>query len=347
MRGMHLVLLLLLLSCSSNYKYENAVSLSLHDFSSSENLHGTLLEFDTPVMRPTDILVKDTLLMTIDLSEDKLIHVYNLNSKKKISQCIDRGQGPNDMIMPRFINSQDSVINMVDIATSTIYTFKITDLSEPDVPVKAMSRIKINEMINMNVEILNDNILCNTFTEDYQIGLFNFKGDKVNEIIRFPVSGIEYSNIEKMDAYNMNFVVNQNKRKIAVFYYMTDLFEIYDEQGLLLERVHGPDKFFPHFKEHRDGEVSYATPKKGINRDAYFSPQNAGRQMMVLYNGGYVDDPNHTSSCKTIFSFDWDGKPISMLRLNDPVFRFTVDSRVRKIYGISNTPEYHIVEYSF
>lgn len=167
-----------------------------------------------------------------------------------------------------------------------------------------------------------------------------------NVVIGYPPLTLEFTNIEKRDAYYMNFTTNQSDR-IIICYYMTDLIEVYNEKVNLIKRIHGPDQFFSHFKEYSEGEISSSISVKSLNRDAYFSPESAGDGFMVLYNGGYIDDPNHSVFCDKLFSFNWDGEPNVIYNLDDPIFTFSVDSDNKKIYGISETPEFHIVEYSY
>ena len=144
----------------------------------------------------------------------------------------------------------------------------------------------------------------------------------------------------------MNFI-SDGKNRIAVFYSMTDLFEVYDNTGHLLTRMHGPDCFFPIFKEVHDGDVVTSAPDEDLTRDAYFSPRSVGDKLFVLYDGDFLNDPNNDGSCSTLFVFSWDGKLEMQYQLDDPIYSFNVDAKNRKIYGISKTPEYHIVEYSY
>ena len=169
-------------------------------------------------------------------------------------------------------------------------------------------------------------------------------GKKINAIIDYPTSSIPYSDMEKMDAYYMKFITNDSD-KIVICYYMTDLIEIYNLDGILQKRLHGPEQFFVRVKE-RGGNISGTSLLKGT-RDSYFQPRSAGDKFFVLYNGGDIYDPAHTSSCKRLFSFSWDGTPKIIYNLNDPIHNFAVDKKNKKIYGISETPEVHIVAYSY
>lgn len=341
-----LLLLSLLISCSTKNEYLNSEKLNLNDFKIRKNLNGNIIDFDSLVMRPSDLLVIDSLLITIEPAEKRLFHIYNLNTKKKIANVIDRGQGPNDMIMPKFMEANDNIISIADMATSTIYKYYISDFIKTGNPPVPFKITKLGEMINTDVENFNDNIVCSTYSDEFQLSVFDQEGNKIKDIIEYPQSTLNYTNIEKRDAFYMNFITNQSDR-IILCYYLTDLIEVYDQQANLYKRIHGPDHFFSYFKEYRDGEISSSTSVKGLNRDAYFSPENAGDEFMVLYNGGYIDDPDHSVYCNKLFSFNWDGEPNIIYMLDDPIFSFTVNSKEKKIYGISSTPEYHIVEYTY
>ena len=84
-----------------------------------------------------------------------------------------------------------------------------------------------------------------------------------------------------------------------------------------------------------------------LGKDAFFSPKNAGDSFFVLYNGRNRNEKDHNSSCTKLLSFSWDGTPECVYTLDDPIFTYCVDAKHRKIYGVSTTPEYHIVEYSY
>ena len=48
------------------------------------------LNFDSDVLRSTDMITIDSILMIVEPSEDKSIHLFNLSTKKKKSECISR-----------------------------------------------------------------------------------------------------------------------------------------------------------------------------------------------------------------------------------------------------------------
>lgn len=349
MKKIHFIVLLFVISIAScnskKEKYEHATTFTYHDFSAKKDLKATKLEFDSLIMLPMDLLAFDSVLITIESGKEKIFHVYNIKKGTHINACIRRGQGPEDMLQPEFMNSDGKYLRIIDLATSTVYEYDKEDFITNPQP-KPMNRIKLEKQIFLTAQQIKDKIMGCSYAGDKRLYVFDLNGKEINSIIDYPPTTIPQSEIEKRDAYYMKFISNEIDR-IALCYYMTDLIEIYDLEGALLKRLHGPEQFFSRFKEYHDGKYIGASPEKGLNRDAYMCPRNAGDEFFVLFNGGYIDEPNHTTSCKKLFSFTWDGIPNKMYNLDDPIFSFSVDSKNKKIYGISETPEFHIVTYSY
>lgn len=335
----------ILFSCSQRDQYLDAQTFGFDDFEAETELKGKILEFDDLIMSPSGLQVYDSILVTLEYAGEKLCNLYNLKTKKKIGDRLTRGQGPDEMLMPLFIDNNGSSIQIIDMATSIIYKYDLVDFIR-NVDPRPISKAKLEENINSGMQMLGDNIIGYPYFKKHQLYVFDMSGKKVNEFADFPNSSIDYTDMEKTDAYYMGFASNGIDR-IAICYYMTDLIDIYDSTGLLLKRMHGPEQFFSYFKEVHDEEGITSRPIRGKNRDAYFSPKSAGDKLFVLYNGGYVDEKDHNSFCNKLFSFSWDGVPQNIYILNDPIFTFCVDKKQNKIYGVSNSPDYHIVEYTY
>lgn len=336
----------LLASCNTNKaKYENATSFTYTDFKNQKDLKATTLEFDSLIMRAVDLVAFDSILITIEMGKENIFHVYNLKTKKHINQSVKRGQGPEDMIYPEFMNSDANCLRVFDLQTSTVYEYGVQDFITNPTP-SPTKRTKLENQVFTMAQQVDDKIFGNAYYGvDEQLYVFDLNGKKIGTIIDYPPSSIPHTEMEKVDAYYKKFTSN-GKDKLAFCYYMTDLIEIYNLDGTLQKRIHGPEQFMSHFKEFRDGPVVGSSPTEG-GRDAFMCPKNVGDEFFVLYNGGFIDEPNHSSSSNQLFSFSWDGTPQTIYTLDDPIYHFSVDNENKKIYGISKTPEYHVVEYSY
>lgn len=334
------------MACSAPHNYENVEEFGLNDFIKTEKLEGHVLTFDSLIMHPVDMQVIDSLLFVVDSYDERHIQIYNLKTKKKIGSRIYFGQGPNDMLQPVFVKNGKKSVQLYDMATSCLFQYDVKTFLETEAPVP-VRKTKLEKKAINGVEVLGDKIYGYSCMTDKQMYVFDvLSGKKTFEMIEFPQSDMSYSESEKMNAYYMNFTTNGHDRIVAC-YCMTDLIRIYNSKGDLLKSIHGPEQFFSHFKEIHDGTVVTSLMDSEKNRDAYFSPVNVGDRFFVLYDGEKVNASGHDSLCDYLYSFTWDGIPDKIYKLSEPISSFTVDVEERKVYGISNKPEYHIVEFSY
>lgn len=81
--------------------------------------------------------------------------------------------------------------------------------------------------------------------------------------------------------------------------------------------------------------------------DAYFAPQRVGDEVWVLFSGKSSEEEGYSILANTIYVYDWDGNSQRILKLDQGVFAFAVDAKKRVIYGISDSPEFHILSFSY
>ena len=334
------IILILLISCSKSNTYKEFNDLTFEDFKLKKTLTGNI---DSLIMRPSSLKVIDSLLIVVEPSMNRLFSIFNLKSNKLVGKRIDKGQGPKDMIMPKIISYNDSIIKIIDMATFTIFEYDKDSFINIEDPTP-INRVRLESPIFVDAEILGNNIVGYFDDNQYQLKISDIEGRDINHIAEYPPINIPLTNIEKKETFYMSFATN-GVDKIAICYYMTDLIEIYNIDGNLEKRLYGPEQFVSIAKSNINAENIILTSQKDQRRDAFFAPEGSENMFFTLFNGGFLSDPNHSSSCKLLFSLSWNGEPQAIYTLDDPIFSFTIDSNNKKIYGISNTPEYHIVEY--
>ena len=335
----------LFISCATKESYEGAVPFSLDDFRFRKQLSGMTVPFDTPVMSPYNIQVYDTILVTMESQGDAVCCLYNLRNRRKIGERLKKGQGPSEMLMPAFVNNDGKSIQVVDMATSTVYRYDVQEFIHQDAP-QPLSTCKLEGEVCAEMQQAGDRLIGYSYFKEHQLFAFDGNGKMVAELAEFPPCTIEYTETEQADAFYMGFASNTRNR-VAICYYMTDLIDFYTTEGELLKRLHGPEQFFSYFTEVHDGGGATSRPDRNRNRDAYFSPRGTSDRLFVLYNGGRVADEGHSPSCNRLFSFTWDGKPNTLYELENPIVCFCVDEENQKFYGISINPEFRIIEYTY
>ena len=322
-----LAFLLVLVSCSQPKQSDELNSFSWTDFRGEVSLKGRVLDFDEDVMRPFSVQVFDSVLVTLEPAGDMVCQLFNLNTGTKIGDRLRKGEGPNEMLMPMFVNNGEG-IQFIDLAMAAFYKYDWTDFLNNSHP-EPFGKGKLSESVDSEMQMLGDNYVGYQYFKEQLLYLFDKSGNKVKPLAGFTEDAGSLPAEMRADAYQMGYVSN-GKDKVAVTYYMTDIIEIWNGEGELVKHLHGPEKF-----EYSD---------KG--KDAFFTPKNAGNQFFVLYNGRNRTEEAHNSSCTKLLSFSWDGIPQYVYTLDDPIFTYCVDVKKGKIYGVSTIPEYHIVEYT-
>ena len=335
----------MMLSCTPKDGYQRAALISYDDFSSTQKLIGTNLQFDDTILKPMRIQVFDSLLFTVNTREEKLIHVFNIKSQKKIGERISSGQGPGEMLQPYFVKIDTAWVHLFDMSSFTLYVYATKDFITNPLPV-VIRKVKLSEPTFGEIRLLGNDMVSSAYNPNNQFISFNSNGEKSMEFGTYPISNNAFSDAEKVEAYKSSFTTN-HKDRIAVCYNWTDLIDILDGKGHLKKRIHGPKQFISTFKEFRDGDVVSASPVKGHNRDAYFCPISVGGDLFVLFSGKAEDEADYSMLANQMFVFDWDGNPKQILLLDQGIFAFTVDKENKKIYGISDKPDFHLVAFSY
>ena len=314
-----------LVSCSSNIKSGESAVFTWNDFQSEVTLKGKTLTFDDDVMMPFSVQVFDSVLVSLEPANDRICQLFNLNTGTKIGGRLKSGEGPNEMIMPMFVNNGKGV-QFIDMASATVYNYEWNHFLSEDNPTLS-SKVKLAESVDSEMQMLGEHFVGYQYFKEDLLYLFDKQGQKIKSFAGFPDGKIETPNEQRSDMYQMGYVSN-GKDRVAITYYMTDIIEIFDADGKLVCHLQGPENF-----------------DYDLGKDAFFSPKNVGDSFFVLYNGRSRNEKEHNSSCTKLLSFSWDGTPECIYTLDDPIFTFCVDKQKRKVYGVSTTPEYHIVEY--
>lgn len=300
---------------------------------------------DSMILAPVQLQVYDTVLAVLNSRADKLVHLFSLNTKQKIAEHISVGQGPNDMISPKFIENAGRSIQLSDIMTSNVVKYDLDDFFKQEEP-SCSERLSLQKRVFGEVRLLEDKYVAPARKASYLLNVYNAKGEMVDSIGRCPEVEWETTNLEKIDMYSFSVTTNLHD-KIAVCYNWTDLIDIYDGKGKLCKRIHGPKQFVSHFKEFNDGRVVSTSRVEGQARDAFFCPVNMGDEFWVLFSGKSESEEDYSILANQILVYGWDGTPRKIFNLDQGIFFFAVDKKNEKIYGISSEPEFHIAEFSY
>lgn len=340
------ILFFILTSCQD--KFENSSTFDVNSFSYSNiKLTAEILPLDS-LTNPVRIYCYDSLLFLISNQTSKLVNIYNLKLRKKIGDVIIKGRGPEEMLMVndlQFIRETDSFW-AYDIIQKKMqeYSIKaiINNLDSP--PIQS---IRIKDVGCLNPMVISDQIIIANSGQTKPLGRFFFynnKGETIDIKGNYPEYGKDIPLIAKSEVFSCKMGLKPDKSKIVLAYSMTDLIEIYNAEGKLLKRMHGPDCFSPLF-EIRENQGGFQVVPFKEAKDAYVFPITTDEEFWVLYSGKSQSPGEY--HMETLLSFNWDGRPLANYVLDVPIFGFDVDWDNRIIYGLSHKPKPSIYTFKF
>lgn len=332
------------ISCKKKNAYEDVIRITSDDFGEFIELKGEKVDFEEIVYNPYKMMLKDSLLIIYNVRTEYAYQIFNLKTNKYFGESVLIGNGPGEMLYPNFIQSNDDNIWLYDQEKAIAYKYDIPTFIKTRNPIP-QKEIYLDDR-SEHLSIIHNKIFSFKLYDNLnnnRFNLFDLDGKPVNSIGIFPSEGqdmtYEEINFGFTSEYSTNF-----KDRIFLSYRLTDLIEIYNLDGSLIRRLHGPDYFIPSVKEYKNESASFARGEEEA-REAYFYPANAGNEVFVTYSGElFADNVFHK---KLIYVFDWDGKPLRRFLLDTPIYGTTVDSKNRIIYGFRDNPECHIVSFKY
>jgi hypothetical protein len=333
-------------SCKTDTKEFDSFSES--DFAETIELKCSVLNLDQTLMRPIEIYKYEDFLFLQNLGTKYLYEVYDLNTNKRINECINAGQGPGEMIAPKIINIKNNRIWIYDMLKFSVFEFKLEDFVSSQNP-------EINKTIKLNFNHPKTWMSEKTFiasdseASDCRFDFYSLDGKFLYSKGKYPPNS-SLSDIAKKRYYDFNYTISADS-KIFAAHFFTDIIEIYDIEGNLMRRRQGPNRHQPKFKEKQvEGGISFRYVRdESYQCYSFMPPVSVKDEIFVLYFG---DLHQNFKRCDRILVFDTDGNPLRIYKLDIPVMFFTVDSEKRVIYAITDKPEkeedeYNIIKYEY
>lgn len=333
-------------SCTSKInKREYTEQFTYADFPSKIQLSGEKFILEEEPLNPIRIFLSDTILFVQNVRSEVHMSLYNIKNQTKITDCFLFGNGPHEMIAPTIISFEDGIVHILDKPKMKLYAYETASLCNKD--LLSINEVHFNSFPN-NMILLKDKIAAIIYAPDHErITFYSMQGDSITTKGKFPTDK-KLKFIEQLETYQCDITTNKAKNKIYLFYRFTDLIEIYDQYGILLKSIQGPDSFLTEFTQVNVGDG--AVKGKPVSEDiygAYFFPINVDGNIFVLYSGKQNNMNNPNSLLNQILVFDESGNPLKIYNLDIPIFNMTINAVDRIIYGITMNPEPEIIKYHF
>lgn len=317
------------------------------DFLDKGEIKGTDLQLSKEVMRPTALHIEDSILILKEDMDEHILHMYNVNTGEKVNTSISFGNGPGEFLHIQQIQSSDSLLWLSDAQRPFISAYRKKDILFSDtISPTAIKEVMLPDLFGNIVILPNHHFMTTAYNSTQKrLSFYDSEGKFIETKGEYPEYGEILTPFEKIEGLSCYATLSPDKNGIFLFYKQTDLIELYDIYGNLKKRIQGPDLFFPVIKQTIQDESVHVNSVSGQSRDAYFSPLSINGRVYVLYSGIYFNRENHKYLKDQLFVFDDKGNPLQRYTLDSPIFTFTINPTTNKLYGLSDNPEFHVIEY--
>lgn len=345
-----IILYINIVSCTQQHGYKNCTTFNENTINKKDiiSLKGSPLILNKEIKYPVRIFCIDSIMLLVNRNTPTFLDKYNLKTGQYMGELISFGTGPDEMLIIKQIQLTDSCIWLFDQSQSKIFQYSLPDFYLKQSP-KPSSIITLDEMAYNVLMLPTGKIAATTFnSKNKRLSFFDQSGKLIENKVEYPDFGKKLTEYEKIESFFCEMTLAPDNKNIILSYQQTDLIEIYDLEGNLKKRIHGPDHFFPALKQNGENERIIVSPKYGESRDAYFCPTLCNNEICFLYSGKYYN-PNVQSIYlhNRIFVFDTNGNYLKQYNLDIPIFAFCMDNANKRIYGLTENPEIQIVEFQF
>ncbi|SHJ98874.1 TolB-like 6-blade propeller-like [Tangfeifania diversioriginum] len=324
---------------------QKEVRFDLDDFPKTEALKGERITFDPPLMDPWKMELADSLLFLLGSGTEKAVDVYNLHTRKKMTQFCRRGRGPGEMIFPFLIqyiqNSDDAVVHDLNGKKVIIYSLKKILAKNPNNYSKV---VNVDSLYPRKlVKISGDRFFVTLIghPDAYMNCLFDMDGNVVKMLNKFPDPGMENNNTLASNLYQTNISASPDLSKVILSYAYWRWIEIFNDRGECITKFIGPDFTVPDFVRRKNGLIltsrnSVAYCYAATNNDSFIIPFSGEKAKM----GG-------SNFYKYALHLGYDGELICKYTFDPVVSDIQIDWKNRIIYGLNKELEPVVYKYHF
>ena len=286
----------------------------------------------------------DSVLVVVETQRSPFVRLYNVKDGRKIGSFIPAGRGPDELSACTQFQITGDWIWAIDMLQNKYLKYRRKDPFWASFEKPVLNAILRDVSISYPI-IIDSNIIAGS---DFSVGklLFFYDLEKkeidANVNISYPYA-IDGPDMLKWRSFENRMTTDSNHLYLA--YCHTDLIDIYDKTGSLVKRLFGPDHFMPDFGVTGTDEQGFMVRPGEKARFAYFSPKITDDGLMVLYNGTLQKERKYLVN--QIFLFSPSGEPLVAFYLDQPIFNFCVDDVTKRIYGLTNTPDYQVICFDY
>jgi WD40 repeat protein len=311
---------------------ENAVSFS--SFPTEQTLTFTTVA-NIPQLKPDGLLLyKDSFLLIRNAVNSSTFHytIFDIISKKVIGDVLGAGRKPGQALGILSSGIIGNNLWVHDLIKNKI-NFCNIDSSLAGKPV-AGTEFEFTHFY-YSIQILPDSqvIATGDYDSPYKIAITRMDENKqLKQILPYPPDSLSgHPRADKM-AYESFLFAKPSGDKCVMACRYSDRIELLDIRTGKSQVIKGPENFEPSIVIMKGNDGKELGTRGPESRYAFVKGKTTNKYIYLLYSGNH-DDTEHLYFGKYIYVYDWDGKPVKKITLQDYVLDFAVTQNDTELYS--------------
>ncbi len=306
----------------------------LSDFDNTINLELNVSPIESVELGELlDMVSFDSILIVNEVFKEKLFNCFNVNNGHLVSNFVNRGKGPNELMFPGLICAlNDSVFSTYSANKKQLIYFNVFDIINGFYQFGKVVNTDLPNLIIFQSYPLNDSLII--FTGIFENGkycLFNsISGNTIIEV-EFPIDEEHQTdnNYIKSMAHQGEIAIKPDKRKF-VFVCRNGYFDIcsISQDGLFLEKR--KLYYLSDYKVVGNSTVAHSSK----SAYAFHSVEVTDNFIYMIYSGRMQDEfGSEYVAGNNILVYDWNGNPVVNFKTDKYLHRMTLDKNNLIVYG--------------
>jgi TolB-like 6-blade propeller-like len=302
-------------------KFPNTEKITFKNFIKFEN---------GPVSR---IFLRDTTLIAYDwrAKSGYFFYEYGLNSKLNVAKYIPHGRGKGDALGSLSAGISNKSLWMYDISLSKIIFADLKTTATEAISYKEypFSQNYYNiQFLDSSKVIANGNYKTPKKLQEVDLNSGKVLAD-YGLINNVPTNIPFYAWKRVNEAF---LVLKPTKDKAVLAHRLTDQIEIFNLKNHESLTIKGPENFEAEFKSFKSNDNEDLISRNEKSRYAFVQAVATDKYIYLLYSGNNMSS-QYIDYAKTVYVYDWDGKPIKKIDFDRYVSGLAVDNKNQTLYA--------------
>ena len=257
-----------------------------------------------------------------------------------------KGQGPREFESAWSIDVVDpsGEFMVMDLALQRVTWVDVREDFEDEVWVADRSQKLHAETMIMEASWTPDGLLGLGSFREGRLGHLAADGSVLRTSGPTPMDGMNVPPEVRQQAYQSKLKPNPSRTRWVVATRFADRVEIYDGAGGLMTEGSRPYGFEPLYEAKRSART-VAMASGDETRFGYLDLATTDSRIYALFSGRTRAE-GRANYGNTVHVFDWDGRLVDVLRLDEFVIALAVDPAGESLYGIRHDPFPAVLEFA-